>query len=84
MMKFHLPIPKTRRYRQKRDKTWTGLQPGDEHLQDPDLRNLSKSTEDGMKRIVYADDCQVWKDGDEKVWSEVGSVGFIEVEVEAI
>ncbi len=77
---FHMPIPKTRQLRQKRDKTWVGLKPGEPHTQDPDLRNLSKSTEDGLKRIVFGDDCQVWRDGDEKIWAEVGSVD-VKVEI---
>ncbi len=77
---FHMPIPKTRRWRQKRDKTWVGLRPGEPHTQIPDLRNLSKSTEDGLKRIVFGDDCQVWRDGDSKVWAEAGRVD-VKVEI---
>src|SRR5580765_2986066 len=62
---FYFPIPKSRKE----------LQPGMPHLQDPDLTNLQKSSEDGLKRVLFVDDNMVWKVSGSKQWIEAGKEG---------
>jgi Holliday junction resolvase RusA-like endonuclease len=55
-LEFRFPIAKSRKE----------LQPGHPHLEDPDLTNLLKATEDGLKRVLFVDDnlvrqILVWK-----------------------
>lgn len=52
------------------------LSPGDPHLQDPDLTNLIKAAEDGLKWVVFPDDNMVWRHGNStKKWCERGKEG---------
>lgn len=53
---------------------------GDPHLYDPDCTNLLKAAEDGIKRVVFADDCMVWSTTVRKYWCEPGKEGM-QVEV---
>ena len=70
---FYFPIPKSRKE----------LCPGMPHLQDPDCTNLLKNTEDGLKRILFTDDCMVSKLTVSKVWCESGKEGVgVRVEID--
>jgi len=62
---FYFPIPKSRKE----------LKPGDAHLQDPDCTNLLKNAEDGLKRVLFTDDCMVANLGVTKQWIEAGKEG---------
>jgi Holliday junction resolvase RusA-like endonuclease len=62
---FYFPIPKSRKE----------LKPGDAHLQDPDCTNLLKNAEDGLKRVLFTDDCMVASLGVTKQWIEAGQEG---------
>jgi Holliday junction resolvase RusA-like endonuclease len=42
---------------------------GATHLQKPDITNLWKGLEDGLKHILWADDCQVQSAFIQKMWS---------------
>ena len=42
---------------------------GNTHLQKPDITNLWKGAEDGLKHILWADDCQVQSVMIQKMWS---------------
>ena len=64
-MDFFLPIPKSRK----------DVQPGQPHLQDPDLRNLGKACEDGIKKVLFMDDNLVCRSVDSKVWCRLGEEG---------
>jgi Holliday junction resolvase RusA-like endonuclease len=56
---FYMPIAKTRK----------GLNEGDGHTQRPDLTNLIKCVEDGIKALAFADDCQICWQENRKVWT---------------
>ena len=58
---FHMPIAKSQRKH---------YQPGQAHLQKPDVTNLWKGTEDGLKRILFADDATVHCVTMNKIWSD--------------
>lgn len=62
---FHMPISKAGRKFYKH---------GDAHLQDPDATNLIKCTEDGLKRVLFADDNQVRMQTVSKIWSDTPGV----------
>lgn len=62
---FHMPISKAGRKFYKH---------GDPHLQDPDATNLFKATEDGLKRVLFADDNQVHRQTVSKIWSDTPGV----------
>lgn len=62
---FYFPIPKSRKE----------LKPGDPHLQPPDCTNLLKNLEDGLKRVLFADDSMVSNLGVSKQWIEAGKEG---------
>jgi len=62
---FYFPIPKSRKE----------LRPGDAHLQDPDCTNLLKNAEDGLKRVLFTDDCMVCSLQVSKSWTEAGKEG---------
>jgi Holliday junction resolvase RusA-like endonuclease len=62
---FYFPIPKSRK----------DLKPGMAHLQDPDCSNILKNTEDGLKRVLFTDDCMVANLGVSKQWIEAGKEG---------
>jgi len=62
---FYFPIPKSRK----------DLKPGMPHLQDPDCTNLLKNAEDGLKRVLFTDDCMVASLGVTKQWIEQGKEG---------
>ena len=64
-MDFFMPIPKSRK----------DVEPGQPHLQDPDLRNLGKACEDGIKKILFMDDNLVYRGADSKVWCRQGEEG---------
>ena len=64
---FRFPIPKGRKE----------LQPGNGHLQDPDLTNLLKAAEDGLKRVLFADDNLVCRVSNlHKYWVLQGDEGM--------
>jgi Holliday junction resolvase RusA-like endonuclease len=65
-LEFRFPLAKSN----KLDK------PGDPHLQDPDLTNLLKCAEDGLKRTIFADDCMVWRVMPSKIWCKPGDEGL--------
>jgi Holliday junction resolvase RusA-like endonuclease len=67
---FRFAIPKSRKE----------LIPGMPHLQDPDLTNLVKSTEDGLKKVLFQDDCMVALITAYKAWDAPGNQG-VEVQV---
>jgi len=67
---FYLGIPKSRKE----------LENLDPHLQDPDLTNLLKATEDGIKKILFHDDNLVWQMHLFKRWSAHNKCG-VQVEV---
>ena len=62
---FYFPISKSRK----------DLTPGMPHLQDPDCTNLLKNAEDGLKRVLFTDDCMVASLGVTKQWIEAGKEG---------
>ena len=62
---FYFPIPKSRKE----------LRVGDPHLQDPDCTNLLKNCEDGLKRVLFTDDCMVCSLQVSKSWTEAGKEG---------
>ena len=62
---FYFPIPKSRKE----------LRVGDPHLQDPDCTNLLKNAEDGLKRVLFTDDCMVARLSVAKQWIEAGKEG---------
>jgi Holliday junction resolvase RusA-like endonuclease len=68
-MTFSFPIAKSRKE----------LKPNDLHLQDPDLDNLQKSCLDGIKRVLFMDDCQVVEIHAKKKWNNDSGVR-IEIE----
>jgi Holliday junction resolvase RusA-like endonuclease len=41
------------------------------HIQRPDLDNIIKAVKDGLNRIAWADDAQVWRVSAEKTWGPV-------------
>jgi Holliday junction resolvase RusA-like endonuclease len=68
---FKFAVPKTRK----------DVMPGDPHLQDPDLTNLIKAAEDGLKRVIFADDNMVQSISGSKTWCMPGDEG-VKVEME--
>jgi Holliday junction resolvase RusA-like endonuclease len=62
---FFFPIPKSRK----------DLEVDMPHLQDPDCTNLLKNCEDGLKRILFTDDCMVSNLTVTKSWIEAGKEG---------
>lgn len=51
------------------------------HAQRPDLDNVEKAILDGMNRIAFVDDCQVWSVEKSKVWGLIDqTVVFLEGE----
>jgi len=62
---FYFPISKSRK----------DLTPGMPHLQDPDCTNLLKNAEDGLKRVLFTDDCMVSSLSVSKSWTEAGKEG---------
>lgn len=67
---FYFPIPKSRK----------DLSNYDRHLQDPDLTNLLKACEDGLKKVLFADDNLVAQIDLSKRWVTAGNDG-VQVEV---
>lgn len=64
---FYFPIPKTRTRE---------LAENQPHLQDPDLTNLIKAAEDGLKKVLIADDNLVWRmENPSKRWIAAGKEG---------
>jgi Holliday junction resolvase RusA-like endonuclease len=57
---FWMPIPKSR-IKDNLD--------GMPHLQKPDTTNLWKGLEDGLKHVLWADDCQVYDPHPVKCWT---------------
>ena len=70
-MTFSFPIAASRKE----------LKPNDYHMQDPDLDNLQKSCLDGIKRVLFMDDCQVVEIHAKKKWNNDSGV---RIEVEEI
>jgi Holliday junction resolvase RusA-like endonuclease len=70
---FWMPIPKSR-FKDNLD--------GMPHLQTPDTTNLFKGLEDGIKHILWADDCQVYDHHPAKFWT-MGS-GSAEVLIDLV
>jgi len=62
---FHFPIPTSRKE----------LENNDWHMQDPDLTNLVKAVEDGIKRVLFADDNTVTDLAAAKMWCLKGQEG---------
>jgi Holliday junction resolvase RusA-like endonuclease len=44
-----------------------------DHLQKPDVTNLQKSFEDGIKRVLIADDAMVFRATSSKIWWVTGA-----------
>ena len=63
---FYFPIPKTR-------KELVHYGP---HLQDPDATNLLKAAEDGIKKVLIADDNLVYEINVSKRWADKGKEGM--------
>ena len=68
--KFYFAIPPSRAKK---------LKEGDAHSQRPDLDNCLKSVKDGLNKVIFHDDSQVWKIEASKHWGEIPRV---EIEVE--
>jgi Holliday junction resolvase RusA-like endonuclease len=58
------------------------LKEGQRHIQRPDLDNCQKSLLDGLNRIAWHDDCQVWGMIVDKCWTH-GEPG-VDVEIEYV
>lgn len=69
--RFYFAIPKSR---QKK------LKEGDPHTQKPDASNCLKSVEDGLNKVLYGDDSQIWQVTVSKHWSNMPRA---EIEVES-